>query len=114
MRGRYTLDVYEQINYLQNYSTRLLLALHRYDTADSETDRKAALQRVCDECTYFRVMRKCLEEVYSKTRFMQNPDGYVLDMNGHNHLAAKTNNSDWMYYYEIPMVAKVEKWLKKQ
>ena len=114
LRGRYTLDVYEQINYLQNYSTRLLLALHRYDTADSETDRKAALQRVCDECTYFRVMRKCLEEVYSKTRFMQNPDGYVLDMNGHNHLAAKTNNSDWMYYYEIPMVAKVEKWLKKQ
>ena len=59
-------------------------------------------------------MRKSLEEVYSKTRFMQNPNGYILDMNGHNHLAAKTNNSDWMYYYEIPMVAKVEKWLKKQ
>ena len=114
LRGRYALDIYEQINYLQNYSTRLLLALYRYDTADSEADRKTALRRVCDECVYFRVMRKSLEEVYSKTRFMQNPNGYILDMNGHNHLAAKTNNSDWMYYYEIPMVAKVEKWLKKQ
>ena len=114
LRGRYALDIYEQINYLQNYSTRLLLALYRYDTADSEADRKTALRRVCDECVYFRVMRKSLEEVYSKTRFMQNHNGYILDMNGHNHLAAKTNNSDWMYYYEIPMVAKVEKWLKKQ
>lgn len=59
-------------------------------------------------------MRKNLEAVYSKTRFMQNPEGYIADHNHHSHLAALTNNSDWMYLYEIPMIQKVQKWIEDQ
>lgn len=111
LRNRYTLEIYEQTNHLFNFPTRLLLALRDYDTAIHESDRKTALQQISNVCDYFQTMRIHLEEVYSQTRFMQQPDGYLADQNHHNHLAAKTNSSDWWYYYEIPMVNKTKTWV---
>lgn len=111
LRNRYTLEIYEQTNHLFNFPTRLLLALHDYDTAVHESDRKTALQQISNVCDYFQTMRIHLEEVYSQTRFMQQPDGYLADQNHHNHLAAQTNSSDWWYYYEIPMVNKTKAWV---
>ncbi len=112
LRNRYTLQVYEQTNNLQNYPVRLILALNDYDTAKDETARRDALETVAEVCDYFDVMRADLESVYSKTRFMQQPEGFISDLNHHNHLASKTNNSDWWYYYEIPMIRKVRAWMK--
>lgn len=112
LRNRYTLQVYEQINHLQNYPVRLILALTEYDTAKDNLGRQAALDKVVGVCKYFKKMRTNLEAVYSKTRFMQQPEGFIADMNHHNHLAAKTDNSDWLYLYEIPMIKKVLQWAK--
>lgn len=112
LRNRYTLQVYEQTNNLQNYPVRLILALNAYDTAKGDAARKAALEKVAEVCRYFDVMRSNLESVYSETRFMEQPEGFIPDMNHHNHLASKTNNSNWWYYYEIPMVKKVHAWMK--
>lgn len=112
LRNRYTLQVYEQTNNLQNYPVRLILALNAYDTAKDEAARKIALSEVAEVCDYFDAMRANLELVYSETRFMQQPEGFVSDLNHHNHLSSKTNNSDWWYYYEIPMVRKVRAWMK--
>ena len=112
LRNRYTLQVYEQTNNLQNYPVRLILALNAYDTAKDEAAQKIALSEVAEVCDYFDVMRANLESVYSETRFMQQPEGFVSDLNHHNHLSSKTNNSDWWYYYEIPMVRKVRAWMK--
>lgn len=111
LRNRYTLQVYEQTNKLQNYPTCLLLALHAYDTATDEASRKTALEKIAGACDYFNVMRTNLEAVYSETRFMQQADGYIEAHNHHNHLSAKTSSSDWLYYYELPMVKKVHAWL---
>lgn len=113
LRNRYTLKVYEQTNNLQNYPVRLILALNEYDTAKDEAGRKAAQVKIREVCDYFKVMRKNLESVYSETRFMQQPEGFIADMNHHNHLASKTDNSDWLYLYEIPMVKAVSEWLGK-
>lgn len=112
LRNRYTLQVYEQTNNLQNYPVRLILALNAYDTAKDEAARKIALSEVAEVCDYFDAMRANLESVYSETRFMQQPEGFVSDLNHHNHLSSKTYNSDWWYYYEIPMVRKVRAWMK--
>lgn len=112
LRNRYTLEVYEQTNHLLNFPVRLILALHAYDIAADENSRKVALRRIGEVCEYFRTMRMNLEDVYSRTRFMQQPDGYITDQNHSNHLAAKTSNSDWWYYYEIPMVKKTKVWLE--
>ena len=112
LRNRYTLQVYEQTNNLQNYPVRLILALNAYDTAKDDAAREAALEKVAEVCSYFDGMRSNLESVYSETRFMEQPEGFISDLNHHNHLASKTNNSDWWYYYEIPMVKKVRAWMK--
>lgn len=112
LRNRYTLKVYEQINNLQHYPVRLLLALNAYDTAKDEVAREAAQAKIREVCDSFPVMRRNLESVYSETRFMQQPEGFIADMNHHNHLASKTENSDWLYLYEIPMVKAVRKWLE--
>lgn len=112
LRNRYTLQVYEQTNNLQNYPVRLILALNDYDTAKDETARRDALETVAEVCDYFDVMRADLESAYSEIRFMQQPEGFISDLNHHNHLASKTNNSDWWYYYEIPMIRKVRAWMK--
>lgn len=111
LRNRYTLEVYEQTNHLFNYPARVILALHVYDTATNEAERKAALQQIGEVCDYFQTMRTHLEDIYSETRFMQQPDGYIADQNHHNHLAAKTDSSDWWYYYEIPMIKKIKRWM---
>lgn len=113
LRNRYTLTIYEQTNNLQNYPVRLLLALNEYDTAKDDAARRAAQQKIREVCDYFQVMRNNLESVYSETRFMQQPEGFIADMNHHNHLASKTENSDWLYLYEIPAVKKVLQWLKE-
>ena len=113
LRNRYTLRIYEQTNNLQNYPVRLLLALNSYDTAENDAERKAALIKISEECDYFSIMRSNFESTYSETRFMEQPDGFISDMNHHNHLAAKTNNSDWWYYYEIPMIEKIREWFRQ-
>lgn len=113
LRNRYTLQIYEQTNHLQNYPTKLIIALHEFDIAVDNTSREKALARVSEVCSYFKSMRANLEEVYSKTRFMQNPEGYIADLNHHHHLSAKTNNSDWIFLYELPMVRKTLQWIEK-
>lgn len=112
LRNRYTLEVYEQTNNLQIYPSQLILALHAFDTATNKDDQKTAITQIRQVCDHFSIMRTDLEKVYSQTRFMSNPEGYIADLHHHNHLAAKTNNSDWLFYYELPMVDKVQKWLK--
>lgn len=113
-RGRNILDVYEQTNHLQNFPVRLLLALQQFDMARDDTSRRNALLRIKEVCDYFDTMRANLLDVYGRTRFMNQFDGYIPDSNHHNHLAAKTENSDWIFLYEKPMVANVRKWLRLQ
>lgn len=111
LRNRYTLEVYEQTNELQHFPVQLILALHAYDTATGDAARSEALAKVSEICESFSEMRIRFESVYSKTRFMQNPEGYIADLNHHHHLAARTDNSDWWFLYEKPMVEKVERWM---
>ena len=112
LRNRYTLDIYEQTNQYLNYPVRMILALAAYDKAPDAATRRQALEEITAVCNYFAVMRATFESVYSQTRFMENPGGYIEDMNHHHHLAARTQNSDWWFLYEQPMVRKVQEWLK--
>ena len=111
LRNRYTLDVYEQTNHLLAFPAQLIVALSDYDRETVPAKKEEALKEVYRVCRYFKDMRKTLEEVYSQTRFMRNPDGYISDMNHHNHLAAKSDNSDWLFLYEFPMVNKTVRWI---
>ena len=110
LRNRYTLSIYEQTQNLLIYPSRLIYALHEYDTAPAD-QKTAKLNTVRDICEDFSVMRKNFEEVYSQVRFMENPPGYIGDSKYHHHLGGQTDNSDWWFLYEKPMVAKTLQWL---
>lgn len=111
-RNRFTLEIYAQLNELQHYPVKLLLAIADYDRASTTVEKQKArqqLERVCDE---FQPMRDQLERVYSRSRFLVQPNGFINESNFHNHIAAMTRNFDWMFYYEKPMVEQVRKWLE--
>ena len=114
LRNRYTLDIYEQNNNLQNFPVKLLLALYHYDQAKTDQELKQATQQIRNICNYFTQLKQTLKEVYSKTRFMEQPEGYVEDMNHHNHLSIQSLNSDWIFLYELPMVTKTLNWINAQ
>jgi hexosaminidase len=112
-RNRYALNVFDQINDLQAYPSNLLELLSRYDKANGE-DKKATALLIKQLVNEFPSLRSRFENVYSQTRILGNPEGYQLDSNYHHHLANGTNNTDWMYMYELPMNRKIMEWLAKQ
>lgn len=114
LRNRYTLEVYRQINELQHYPTRLLLALHACDTAPGAEARRRAKDSLRMVCRSFSVMRAEVERVYGQTRYTERPEGYVADSNHARNLAARSYNDDWMFLYELPAVELVKAWLEKQ
>lgn len=113
LRGQYTLEVYEKLNELLVFPAKVLLALNDYDSSTTTSSRQDAIKKVEEVCINFEVMREKLLQTYSKTRFMEQPEGYVPDSNAHNHLSAKTMNSDWVFYYELPMVKAMREWLQE-
>jgi hypothetical protein len=112
-RNTYALAVFNQINELQVYPSNLLLLLRQYDNTPLQNKKEAGLliKKFIDD---FAELRMRFETVYSGTRILGNPDGYKLDSNFHQHLANGTNNTDWMYVYELAMNKKITEWLSKQ
>ncbi|MGV3502606.1 MAG: glycoside hydrolase family 20 zincin-like fold domain-containing protein [Adhaeribacter sp.] len=108
-RNLYSLELMAALNELQVYPARLLLALSTYDAAAGQ-DRKVEGQKLRDLVSSFAETRRRFEKVFSQTRFLSNAEGYLLDQNGHHHLANGTNNSDWMYVYELAMNKKIAGW----
>lgn len=113
IRNKYTLEVYEQVNNLVQYTCGALLKLKNYDQATSEQDKataKEALLKLADE---FKDTRDQLEEVYGKTRVLNKPDNYILDQDHHVHLANQSLNFDWQFYAEILFLEKLSEKLNR-
>lgn len=110
-RNEYQLMVMEQINELQIYPAKLLLLLKKFDVANS-TNKQSAKQEIEKSVNDFGGVRKNVEDVYSLSRILNNPDDYLPDQNQHEHLANGTKNDDWMFVYELAMNKKISEWLK--
>jgi hexosaminidase len=110
-QNEYSLQLMNQINELQIYPARLLVLLEKYDNA-SGSDKAAAKNEIGKFADNFKAIRNNYEQVFSKTRIIENPEGYILDQNQHHHLANGTNNSDWMYVYELAMNSRINDWSK--
>ncbi len=110
-RNEYSLILMNQINELQIYPSQLLLLLENYDRASPESAKQAAWKQIKNYTDHFNVLRKNFEDIFSKTRILNNPADYMLDQNVHKHLANGSNSSDWMYVYELAMNKKINNWL---
>ncbi|MCF0205022.1 MAG: hypothetical protein HUK12_07000 [Muribaculaceae bacterium] len=104
LRNRYTLDIYKENNELFLFPAKILLALENFDNAKNDAENADAEREIRALNDDFRTMRESLETVYSKTRFLENPAGYISDMNHHRHLAALTNDSSWLFLYELALL----------
>ncbi|MGZ5133967.1 MAG: glycoside hydrolase family 20 zincin-like fold domain-containing protein [Flavitalea sp.] len=110
-RNDYTLQILNGINELQVYPAMVLALLGKFDKAETPPAKKAAAKEIENLVNSFSSLRKKYEDVFLKTRLLENPGNYLLDQNHHHHLANGTNNSDWMYVYELAMNKKISKWL---
>jgi hypothetical protein len=109
-RNHYSLALLSAINELQIYPAQLLLLLSAYDEASSAQSKKENKEKVLQLVSNFAERRKQFEDVFSATRFLSNPADYIMDQNGHHHLANGTRNSDWMYVFELAMNKKITEW----
>lgn len=112
VRNLFTLAVYEQVAKSIQFSNRALLALSQLDQSSVEEQNKAKDKLAGMEQEWREITRE-LESVYSKTRSLHKPIGYVLDQDHHNHLANQALNfSDWQFYVEDLFLQKIEKFKK--
>jgi hypothetical protein len=113
-RNHYSLELLGQINDLQVYPSYLLLGLGKYDSAKEGTEKARAASDLLRLINSFDSLRAAYENVFSETRFLNNPEGYILDQNLDVMLANGTNNSDWMHIHELKMNEKIKKLLSEK
>lgn len=108
-RNHYALSVMNEINELQVYPAQLLLLLEKYDRSAGK-DKDTAAISIKKFVKGFTALRQNFEKVFSQTRIMGNPPGWLPDSNFHKHLANGTSNTDWMFVYELAMNKKIMEW----
>lgn len=107
IRNIYTLEVYEQVNELTDFVSNMLLTLQSYDQThkNQKADLYIKVKRLPEE---FEGLRKEFERIYSKTRVLNKPEGYILDQDHHIHLANQTVSFDWQFLAEILFLKKLK------
>lgn len=108
MRNLYALEVYEQVNQMAGFSSDALLALKAYDLAGDGKQEQEALQRIRQLPGEFESLRSELEKVYSQTRILEKPEGYLLDQDHHAHLANQAISFDWQFQAELLFLKKIQ------
>ena len=106
-RNDYSLEAFSCINELAGYTASLLLAIEKYDISRTDESR-SMLEK---EMKRFDEIRARMEEVYSRTRSLPQPDGYILPMRHMSKLSLMTADTDWMYIYELGLLADLKKLL---
>lgn len=111
-QNRFTLAVYDVNNQLFLFPARLLKSLEAYDNAVDSSSREEARRQVMALCDEFNATKERLTQTYGTTRFMEQPVGYVSDLNHHKHLAALTPDASWLFLYENAFIASLRSNLK--
>jgi len=109
-RNRFALELMQAINELQSYPTNLLLLLNQYDLAQQAETKNKIMAEVLRHTGSFQQLRERYENIFSKTRFLDNPIDHILDQNNDPMLANGTNNSDWMHVFELAFNKKIQEW----
>lgn len=112
-RNRYTLRLFYRMNELQIYNAKLLVLLDEYAAAPTLDEQQKSALKIKLLVLRFADLRKEYEWVFSETRFLERPPGYITDDNYDTMLANATQtSSDWMYLFELKMNEKIKAWLR--
>ncbi len=108
VRNNFTLEIYEQVNEMVQFTANMLLALKAYDTAQNKQEELKTLNQIRQLSEKFKALRMHLETVYGKSRILIKPNDYILDQDHHSHLANQTISFDWQFYAEMLFLDKVK------
>ena len=111
-KADYNLKVYDQVGNLVDYNFRLMQTLNAFDIAQTDTEEADALETLNEMKAEFNQVRAKFEEVYSETRILNKPDGYILDQDHHLHPANQTVNFDWQFTSELMLLQKIDNHFK--
>jgi hypothetical protein len=100
-RNRYHIEILTAINDFQITTARILLAVGECDVKAS-IDTKANLRK---ELNNFEQAWSKLKTVYSKTRFIANPDSYLMD--DVKHIANRRPGLTWLIIPEETLMPKL-------
>lgn len=107
-RNRYHWEVLSAINSFQITAPHMLLALKQCDTSDKNR-QKSGMKEVKSALNEFNRAWDHLKNVYSKTRFISYPDGYVPDH--YFHYASQSEDLTWMIQPEELFQGMIEQWM---
>jgi hypothetical protein len=119
-RNRPHLDVLSAVNDLaaaSSPSSHILLALRDSDAAGKRR-REQGMRRAARALAGFDEAWAHLQEVYSRTRFLAYPKGYVADRapraprRRQYHVAAQREDLTWMVMVEEELCRRVKEWLQ--
>lgn len=108
-RNRYYWRLSSALYNLQFTAPEILLALKDCDTADQKLQKKG-MENVKKALSGFKQAWMELEAVYSETRFVSYPAGYIPDR--YFQLASQSEDLTWMIQPEILYFGMIEKWQK--
>lgn len=109
LRNNYTLEVYEQVAKVTQFSNKSLLLLAEWDLAKTAEERETAKEKLLNLEGEWKAQLSELEKVYGKTRELNKPDDYILDQDHHAHLANQALRfSDWQFYVEALFLQKIK------
>ena len=86
--------------------------LNAFDVAQTDTEEAAALETLNEMKAEFNLVKAKFEEVYSQTRILNKPEGYILDQDHHRHPANQTVNFDWQFTSELMLLQKIDEHFK--
>jgi len=109
LRNNYTLEVYEQVAKVTQFTNKSLLLLAEWDLAKTAEERETAKEKLLSLEGEWNAQLVELEKVYGKTRELNKPDDYILDQDHHAHLANQALRfSDWQFYVEDLFLQKIK------
>lgn len=111
-KNAYRLAVYQEVSNLTRQTFDILLALEKFDKAASPDERSDARDILRSLRADFDATRSQFEKVYSQTRKLNKPAGYILDQDHHVHLANQSRNLDWQFGPEMMLLDKLDESLR--
>lgn len=109
LRNGYTLDVYEQVAKVTQFSNKSLLLLAEWDLAKTAEERETNKEKLLNLEEEWKSQLLELETVYGKTRVLDKTEDYILDQDHHVHLANQAIKfSDWQFYAEDLFIQKIK------
>jgi hexosaminidase len=113
-KSRYNLDVYRQVGSLVDYNFRVMQTLHAFDKATTDPEEAKLLEELDELTEEFGQVRAAMEQVYSQTRKLNKPEGYLLDQDHHRHPANQSVNFDWQFTSELMLLEKIKDHFKSR